>query len=290
MPDWIVSDVSRLVGIVARLRAPDGCPWDREQTHESLRAALVEECYEAVEAIVNADDENLCEELGDLLLHVVMHAHMAGERQAFTFEEVVDGVCDKLVRRHPHVFDSASAADSREVLRQWEQIKRAEKGAGASILDGLPSSLPALLRAQNAQKKAARVGFDWGSREGVSTKLEEELGELDEALALGDPSRVEEEFGDVLFTVVNLARHVGVDAETSLASATSKFIRRFQLMEQSLAATGRKVEETSPSDLEAAWGAAKLVLGRRPSGLAQPSASGSQRPDHPKTTQSRGGD
>jgi MazG family protein len=252
-----MSDVSRLIEIVERLRAPDGCPWDREQTHESLRSALVEECYEVVEAIVNADDKNLSEELGDLLLHVVMHAQMAGERGAFDFREVVDGVCDKLVRRHPHVFGAGEAADSGEVLRQWEQIKRAEKGEGASIMDGLPASLPALLRAQNAQKKAARVGFDWGSSAGVFEKLEEEFAELREALAQGESRRVEEEFGDVLFTAVNLARHLHVDAETSLAAATTKFMARFRKVERKISESGRKIEACTPEELEACWEAVK---------------------------------
>jgi len=253
-----LSDVARLIGIVERLRAPDGCPWDREQTHESLRAALVEECYEAVEAIVRADDANLREELGDLLLHVVMHAHMAGERQAFTFEEVVDGVCEKLVRRHPHVFGAATAGDSGEVLKQWEQIKRSEKGEGASVLDGLPSSLPALLRAQNAQKKAARVGFDWGAASEVFLKLDEEIDELTAALKEGNPMEIEEEFGDLLFTAVNLGRHLGVDAETSLAASTSKFIRRFRALESSLASRGLRVEDCSSAALEEEWEKAKL--------------------------------
>lgn len=252
-----MSDVSRLIGIVERLRAPDGCPWDREQTHESLRAALVEECYEAVEAIVRADDANLREELGDLLLHVVMHAHMAGERHAFTFDEVVEGVCEKLIRRHPHVFGGATAGDSGEVLKQWEQIKRAEKGQDASVLDGLPASLPALLRAQNAQKKAARVGFDWGEAGEVFSKLDEEIAELREALASGSPKHVEDEFGDLLFTAVNLGRHLGVDAETSLAASTSKFIRRFRALEAALASRGLRVEECSAAILEEAWGEAK---------------------------------
>jgi len=257
--------VGRLAEIVARLRAPDGCPWDREQTHESLRAALVEECYEAVEAISRADDNNLREELGDLLLHVVMHAHMAGERGAFAFSDVVDGICEKLVRRHPHVFGEAAAADSEEVLRQWEQIKRAEKGASASVLDNLPASLPALLRAQNAQKKAARVGFDWGDRSGVLEKLREEFAELESALASaaisGDARAVEDEFGDILFTAVNLARHLGVDAETSLAAATSKFIARFQHVERALAARGLRVEQCDPQTLDREWELAKAATG-----------------------------
>ncbi len=248
-----MSDVSRLIEIVERLRAPDGCPWDREQTHESLRAALVEECYEVVEAIVNADDANLSEELGDLLLHVVMHAQMAGERGAFGFREVVDGVCEKLVRRHPHVFGSGQAADTGEVLRQWEQIKRAEKGEGASIMDGLPASLPALMRAQNAQKKAARVGFDWGHAAGVFKKLEEEFAELREVKEAGDTRRIEEEFGDVLFTAVNLARHLHVDSETALAAATTKFTNRFKKVEALIAQEGRRIEECPQEVLEAAW-------------------------------------
>ena len=249
--------VARLAEIVARLRAPDGCPWDREQTHESLRAALVEECYEVLEAIGSADDENLREELGDILLHVVMHAHMAGERGAFSFRDVVEGICEKLVRRHPHVFGEACASDSGEVLRQWEQIKRAEKGAAASILDNLPASLPALLRAQNAQKKAARVGFDWGAVSGVFEKLREEFSELEEALAEGSRPQIEEEFGDILFTVVNLARHLSIDAETSLAAATSKFIRRFRAVESSLAERGLRVEQCDARTLDAEWERAK---------------------------------
>jgi len=247
-----MSDVSRLKEIVARLRAPDGCPWDREQTHESLRASLVEECYEAVEAIEKSDDANLREELGDLLLHVVMHAHMAGERGVFAFEEVVEGICEKLIRRHPHVFGEGSAADSKEVLRQWEQIKRAEKGDRASVMDGLPASLPSLLRAQNAQKKAARVGFDWHEAAEVFEKLDEEIGELRETVG-GDSRRVEEELGDLLFTVVNLSRKLKVDSETALAAATRKFVRRFQAVEAEIAAGGRKIEDATPEEMNAIW-------------------------------------
>lgn len=248
-----MSDVSRLREIVARLRAPDGCPWDREQTHESLRAALVEECYETVEAIDRSDDVNLREELGDLLLHVVMHAHLGGERGAFTFEEVVTGICEKLIRRHPHVFGQAKARNTGEVLRQWEQIKREEKGDRASIMDGQPASLPALMRAQNTQRKAARVGFDWEETGPVFEKVSEELGELQEAVAGGKLREVEEELGDLLFTMVNLARKLHVDAETSLAAASSKFIRRFQAVEAELAAGGRPIEDASPEEMNDLW-------------------------------------
>lgn len=252
-----MSDVSRLREIVARLRAPDGCPWDREQTHESLRAALVEECYEAIEAIEKADDANLREELGDLLLHVVMHAHLAGERQVFTFEEVVEGICEKLIRRHPHVFGDASAEDSQEVLRQWEQIKRAEKGDRASIMDGLPISLPGLLRAQNAQKKAARVGFDWDDAGGVLAKIEEEIAELKAAVASGDIRHTEEELGDLLFSVVNLSRKLQVDSETALVGSTRKFIARFREVEAAITARGGRIEDSSPEEMNAHWDEAK---------------------------------
>lgn len=248
-----MSDVSRLQEIVSRLRAPDGCPWDREQTHSSLRSALVEECYEVVEAINRSDDPNLQEELGDILLHVVMHSHMANEREAFTFEQVVETVCEKLIRRHPHVFGDTDAADSQEVLKQWEQIKRAEKGGEASVLAGLPAALPALMRAQNAQKKAARVGFDWDSAAPVFEKIEEELAEVREAIALGDPRAVEEEIGDLLFSAVNLARKLKVDSETALTAATSKFIARFQAVEAALAENNQKIEEASPEEMNRLW-------------------------------------
>jgi MazG family protein len=251
-----VSDsVARLKEIVARLRAPDGCPWDREQNHESLRASLLEECHEAIDAINRADDKNLCEELGDLLLLVVMHAQMGAERGAFHFEEVAASVCEKMIRRHPHVFGESSAADSGEVLRQWEQIKREEKGGGesASVLSGLARSLPALLRAQNVQKKAARVGFDWPDAAGPLQKIEEEARELEEAVALGDPGRIEEELGDFLFSAVNLSRKLGLDAETVLCAATEKFIRRFQRMEEAAALQGRRIEDLGFEEQDALW-------------------------------------
>lgn len=245
------SPLDRLREIVARLRAPDGCPWDREQTHASLRGALIEECYEVIDAIERADDGNLKEELGDLLLHVVMHAQMAGERSAFTLEEVAADICQKMVRRHPHVFGDKLANDSAAVLRQWEQIKRSEKGKPAGILDALPASMPALLRAQNAQKKAARVGFDWPDAGPVFEKMEEEIAEVRAALAAGDAKAVEDEVGDILFTAVNLARKLGVDAETTLAAATNRFIQRFQSVERELG--DRKMEETPLHELDRIW-------------------------------------
>lgn len=243
--------MERLREIVARLRAPDGCPWDREQTHASLRGALIEECYEVVDAIDRADDASLREELGDLLLHVVMHAQMAGERSAFTIEEVAAEICEKMVRRHPHVFGDKLAEDSAAVLRQWDRIKQSEKGEPSGRLTGLHASMPALLRAQTAQKKAARAGFDWPCAEPVFEKMQEEISEVRAALAAGDTKAVEEEIGDILFTAVNLARKLHVDSETTLAAATNRFIKRFQAVEAELG--DRKMEETPPDELDRIW-------------------------------------
>ena len=239
--------------IVARLRAPGGCPWDREQTHESLRAALIEECYETIEAIEKADDANLREELGDLLLHVVMHAQMGEERKAFNFEDVVEAVCDKLIRRHPHVFGSAQATESAQVARIWESIKRDEKGAGSSVMDGLPATFPALLLAHEVQKRAARVGFDWDDASQVLDKVEEEIEELREAIPGEERLKIEEELGDLFFSVVNVARKLGVDSEMALAAATRKFIRRFRALEAQIVAHGTKLEQTSTQDMNALW-------------------------------------
>jgi len=254
-----VSSVEPLAAIVRRLRAPDGCPWDREQTHESLRSCLIEECYEAIEAINGRDDENLREELGDVLLQVVMHSEMASERDAFDIDSVVAGICEKLVRRHPHVFGDAKVADSKDVLKNWEQIKREEKGGSHSVFTGLTKGLPALLRAQTAQKKAARVGFDWPDPSGATAKIHEELDEVLDAAtnASARPERLEDEIGDLLFAAVNLARHYKVDAETALSAATEKFIRRFQFVEDAVAVSGRRVEECSLDELEDAWERAK---------------------------------
>jgi MazG family protein len=245
--------IARLQEIVARLRAPDGCPWDREQTHSTLRPLLVEECYEVIDAIERSDDANLREELGDLLLHIVMHAQMGSERGAFSLEEVAATVCEKMIRRHPHVFGDKLAADSEAVLRQWEQIKRSEKGGASGVLDNVAGALPALLKAQTVQKKAARVGFDWPDIEPVFGKFAEEVAEVREAIAAGDAVSLEAEVGDLLFTAVNLARKLGVDAETALAGSTNRFVSRFQAIERELHSAGRKVEETPLEELDRIW-------------------------------------
>lgn len=253
--------VARLRAIVSLLRSPEGCPWDREQTHESLRAGLLEEACETIDAITKGDDANLREELGDLLLQVVFHTDLAAERGAFTLEDAARHTCEKLIRRHPHVFGHGKAGDTPAVLRQWEQIKREEKGAGASILAGIPRALPALLRAANLQKKAARVGFDWPDTTGVIDKFREELAELSVELESGDPQKLEHELGDVLFTAVNLARKIGVEPELALEQANQRFITRFQDMETSAAARGNKLEDLPLEDLEKLWQEAKSRSG-----------------------------
>ncbi len=267
-PPDTLPPIARLQEIVARLRAPDGCPWDKEQTHASIRSALLEETYELIDAIDHADDTNLREELGDLLLHVVMHAQMAGERDAFTFEAVASEICEKLVRRHPHVFGDESAPDTAAVLKKWEEIKRAEKSDRISALDGVPRALPALMRAQQVQKKAARVGFDWTEAQEALAKIEEETAELREAMARADEAHVREELGDLFFSVVNLARKLGQDSEMTLKAATDKFVARFHAVERAAAAAGRPVEQCSADELNAYWDAHKargVIAENRPS-------------------------
>ena len=259
-PDPNLPGIDQLTDIVAQLRGPGGCPWDREQTHASLRSALLEEAHEVVAAIDNRDDANLREELGDLLLQSVFHAQLAAEEGRFTFNDVAREIATKLVRRHPHVFAADHCADSAAVLLRWEEIKRAEKGdAAASALDGLPGGLPALLHAQKTQKKAARVGFDWPDVEPVFAKLHEEISELRAALTapvtdlLSPISAIEDELGDLLFTVVNLARKLHLDAETALHRSTRKFSARFRAVEQLASARGITLEKLTLAELDQLW-------------------------------------
>lgn len=244
---------AKLCEIVAQLRAPEGCPWDREQTNESLVPALIEEAYETAEAARAHDDAHFREELGDLLLLVVMHAQIAGETGRFGIEEVLGRVSDKLIRRHPHVFGTSEARDAGTVLKQWEAIKRGEKNPDLHYLATLPNALPALVRAQKAQSKAARVNFDWTALRDVIAKVQEEFRETKEAIRSGERERVEEEIGDLLFAVVNLARKSKIDAETALQSATNKFVARFNELEDELKARGRKLGEVELAELDAIW-------------------------------------
>jgi nucleoside triphosphate diphosphatase len=249
----ISEDFAKLCDIVARLRAPDGCPWDREQTNQSLLPALIEEVYETAEAARAQDDAHFREELGDLLLLVVMHAQIARETGRFDLAGVIEQVSNKLLRRHPHVFGTSEARDAGAVLKQWEAIKREEKNADSHFLASLPKALPALVRAQKAQSKAARVNFDWAALRDVMDKVEEEFGETKEAIRSRQNDKIEDEIGDLLFAVVNLARKCKIDAETALQSATDKFVSRFNRLEDELKARGRKLGEVELAELDAIW-------------------------------------
>jgi MazG family protein len=248
--------LQQLLRIMARLRAPDGCPWDREQTHATLRQSVIEEAYEVAAAINSGDDANLREELGDLLLQVVFHAQLAGEEGRFDFDAIARAIVEKLVRRHPHVFGAEVASDSAAVLTRWEEIKRAEKGASAqqaSALDGVTEGLPGLMRAEKVQKKAAKVGFDWTELPPVVGKVREELLEVETAVARGDAAATEEEVGDLLFAVVNLARKLKVDGEVALQRATDKFSTRFRGVEALAAQRGLAMEKLTLAELDALW-------------------------------------
>ncbi len=253
-----------LVEIMARLRR--SCPWDREQTHESLVRYLIEETFEVVEAIESGDEDDICEELGDLLFQVVFHAQLGTERGKFSVADVIDSLTNKMIRRHPHVFGDVAVASVDQVWANWEQLKALERTGQrrSSKLDGIPEALGALARGQKMQEKAARVGFDWTSARQITLKLAEELAELAEAReqagpAERDDAHVREELGDVLFTVVNLARRLGIDAEGAMRDANRKFDRRFRYMETSALADGRPLTEMSLDELEQLWQLAKTA-------------------------------
>jgi MazG family protein len=253
-----LSPFDRLCDIVAKLRAPDGCPWDREQTNETLLPGLIEEAYEVAGAVRANDDPNLREELGDLILLAVMHAQIAEEGGRFNINGALEDVTTKLIRRHPHVFGESGVHDTDGVVKQWEAIKREEKAAaGGHYLADLPVALPALMRAQKAQKKAARVNFDWTEISDVVAKVDEELAETKEAMSSRDPAAISAEIGDLLFAVVNLARKNGLDAESTLQAATDKFVSRFGLVEDELRATGRTLGEVGLEELDEIWNAVK---------------------------------
>ena len=258
-----------LVKIMDRLREPDGCPWDREQTYDSLRSYLIEECFEVAEALDRNDPEALREELGDLLLQIVFLSRLAKEDGRFTVRDVVRSIVEKMVRRHPHVFGSERADTPDEVLKHWERIKRREKdarsdGSGrASVLEGLPGGMPALLKAQRIGTKAARVGFDWPGAESVFDKIEEELRELRAALRGGNRGAVAEEIGDLLFSVVNLSRHLDVDPEGALERTNLKFRRRFGWIEERLHEEGIDIETAGLERLERLWNEAKRQRTKR---------------------------
>jgi len=251
---------TRLVEIMARLRAPGGCPWDREQTHASIKPYLIEEAYEVAEAIDDGDFDELRKELGDLLLQVVFHAQMAEEVGRFAVGDVVEAICEKMVRRHPHVFADAEAADSDAVLRNWARIKAEERkdtGGDTSTLAGVPRGLPALLRAHRLGEKAAHVGFDWPDDEQVFAKVEEEIDELRAAMRTGDSAEIEAELGDVLLSLTSLGRHLGTHAEEALQRASDRFSDRFRQIEELLATRGGDIHAASAEELDALWNEVK---------------------------------
>ncbi len=254
-----MKEFDRLVNIMATLRAPGGCPWDAEQTHKSLAKNMIEEAYELVDAIEADNAEAMMEELGDVLLQVVFHGTMAREAGRFTIEDVINTLCDKLVYRHPHVFGDGRAGDAEDVIRNWDRLKRRENGKQQreSILSGIPETMPALLYALKMQTTAARAGFDWEAAQEVFAKIAEELSELDEAGKTGSCRDMEEELGDLLFSVVNLARKLDLDPEFALKRSCSKFAGRFREIEKSAQAAGTALAEMPMEEKERIWQAAK---------------------------------
>lgn len=248
----------RAMAIMRRLRGPGGCPWDAEQSHESLKRYLIEECYEVIEAIDKKDDGLLKEELGDLLLQPLFHAAIAEERGAFTIDGVLETLSDKLVRRHPHVFGDQEIRTSDEQVANWEKIKKQEKGEERkSALSGIPPHMPALMQAQKVTEKAARVGFDWEHADQVYAKVLEELKELEETMAARDQERMEAELGDLLFAIVNLGRFLAVNPEEALRKTIDRFTRRFGHIEETLHARGVNLKDASLEEMEALWQEAK---------------------------------
>ncbi len=247
---------NRLVKIMERLRGLKGCPWDKEQTRESLKPFLIEEAYEVLESLDEEDPKKIKEELGDLLFQILFHAQIAKEKEEFDIGEVIDASIKKMVERHPHVFAKGSVKDAREVLIDWEEMKRKEK-KGGSILEGVPSQLPALLRAHRLQDRAARVGFDWEHVDQVFEKVEEEMAEFKEAFKEKKKKRMEEELGDLLFALVNIARFLEMNPEDALRKTISRFISRFRYIEESIIKQGRSMKGVSIDEMERLWQEAK---------------------------------
>lgn len=258
-------DINDFLRLVTVLRSPGGCPWDRKQTHESIKKNFIEETYEVVEAINKADAEGLKEELGDVLLQVAMHSEMESEKGNFDFNDVVNDICKKLVVRHPHVFGDAAAQSSDEALQNWDQVKLKTKGMkkqGEAMIK-VPREFPALMRAQKVQEKAAKAGFDWDDINGAVDKLHEEIDELETALAAGVGKDIEEEFGDVLFSCVNVSRFIGADSEEALTASTDKFIKRYLLVEKLAADEGLDMKTASIEELDKLWNKAKIIIAEK---------------------------
>jgi len=258
-----MENLKKLVEIVARLRGPDGCPWDKKQTHSTLRPYMLEEAYETIEAIDEKDDGKLAEELGDLLLQIILHSRIAAERKAFDIERVAGLINEKLIQRHPHVFGQKKEITSDEVLHNWERIKQKQaKNDDYSVLQGVPSALPALLKAFRVQEKVGRYGFDWQKPDDVMEKIIEEIDEFRQALSGGDRDKLEEEFGDLLFSLVNFGRHHKLQAESALNLTTGKFIRRFRYIEDRLRERGKTLDQSNLEEMENIWQEAKGKIDR----------------------------
>lgn len=248
-----------LTAIMEKLRSDQGCPWDREQTHQSLTRYLIEEAYEVIDAIEQQDPQALAEELGDVLLQIVFHAQIASENGQFTMDDVLKAVCEKMIRRHPHVFADTEINSVEDVLSNWEAIKKREKANQdrKSLLDGIPKHLPALLRAEKIQSKAAKVGFDWNDISGTIAKLEEEIEEFKQAVAAANHGDMEAEIGDLFFSLVNVCRFLNINPERTLNLTTNKFIRRFQYMEKQAALNNRELNTMSLAEMDQLWETAK---------------------------------
>lgn len=254
MKQYTIED---LKNIIVTLRGENGCPWDKVQTHQSIKKDMIEECYEAIDALDSGDDHAFANELGDVLLQVVFHSRLAEERGAFSMDDVINEICNKLITRHTHVFGADKATTAEEALGNWEKNKKKEKNLDTftAMLKDVPHYLPALMRSAKVQKKAASAGFDWDNIDGVYDKVNEEIGELKDAAANGEG--IEEEYGDLLFSVVNLGRHLKLTPEIALSNATEKFIRRFEKMEEMARNDSKDLAELSPKELDKLWNSAK---------------------------------
>ena len=251
----ILDAFGRFLDVLDELR--EKCPWDRKQTNSSLRPNTIEECFELSDALVADDTQNICKELGDVLLHVAFYAKIAQEKQQFDMKDVCDRLCDKLIYRHPHVFGDAVAETAGEVCKNWEQLKMTEKDGNKTILSGVPASMPSLIKAYRMQEKAANVGFDWEKKEDVWAKVKEEIAEVEQEMQRGDAVNLEKEFGDLLFSLVNASRLYGINPDNALEMTNNKFRNRFNYVEQQTIGTGRNLREMSLQEMDALWNEAK---------------------------------
>lgn len=253
--DEILDAFGRFLDVLDELR--EKCPWDRKQTNSSLRPNTIEECFELSDALIADDTQNICKELGDVLLHVAFYAKIASEKQQFDMKDVCDRLCDKLIYRHPHVFGEAVAETAGEVCKNWEQLKMTEKDGNKSLLSGVPNSMPSLIKAYRMQEKAANVGFDWEKKEDVWAKVKEEIAEIEEEMKQGNAVNMEKEFGDLLFSLVNASRLYGINPDNALEQTNNKFRNRFNYVEQNTIKQGRNLRDMSLEEMDALWNEAK---------------------------------